>query len=167
MIRRQFRVSGKVQGVRFRAGTREQALLLGLSGYAANLADGRVEVHAQGAAEAVAKALRGGGPINIVTGILRNRSTDEVLAPFAGMAKRLLAVPLPGHEHHDPRDIIWQAGPMLGVKGGSPADNVEQAFDWLAAMMAKEGVEPGERVLVVGSLYLAGSVLEANGTLPD
>ncbi|HPW33612.1 MAG TPA: acylphosphatase [Arenimonas sp.] len=55
MIRRQFTVSGKVQGVWFRAGTREQALLLGLSGYAANLADGRVEVHAQGAAEAVAK----------------------------------------------------------------------------------------------------------------
>jgi len=55
MIRRQFRVSGKVQGVRFRAGTREQALLLGLSGYAANLPDGRVEVHAQGAVEAVAK----------------------------------------------------------------------------------------------------------------
>ncbi len=55
MIRRQFTVSGKVQGVWFRAGTREQALLLGLSGYAANLADGRVEVQAQGNAEAVAK----------------------------------------------------------------------------------------------------------------
>jgi acylphosphatase len=37
MIRRQFTVSGKVQGVWFRAGTREQALLLGLSGYAAKL----------------------------------------------------------------------------------------------------------------------------------
>jgi len=55
MIRRQFTISGKVQGVWFRAGTREQALLLGLSGYAANLADGRVEVQAQGAAEAVAR----------------------------------------------------------------------------------------------------------------
>ncbi len=55
MIRRQFTVSGKVQGVWFRAGTREQALLLGLSGYAVNLADGRVEVQAQGAAEAVAR----------------------------------------------------------------------------------------------------------------
>ena len=54
MIRRQFTVSGKVQGVWFRAGTREQALLLGLSGYAANLADGRVEVQAQGTAEALA-----------------------------------------------------------------------------------------------------------------
>lgn len=48
MIRRQFTVYGKVQGVWFRASTREQALALGLSGYAANLADGSVQVLAQG-----------------------------------------------------------------------------------------------------------------------
>ena len=43
-----FVVSGKVQGVFFRAATREQALRLGLRGYAKNLADGRVEVLAAG-----------------------------------------------------------------------------------------------------------------------
>jgi acylphosphatase len=43
-----FWVSGKVQGVFFRASTREQALRLGLSGSARNLADGRVEVIAAG-----------------------------------------------------------------------------------------------------------------------
>jgi len=55
MIRKQFTISGKVQGVWFRAGTREQAQALGLTGYASNLADGRVEVQAQGDAEAVGK----------------------------------------------------------------------------------------------------------------
>ncbi len=55
MIRRQFTISGKVQGVWFRGSTREQALTLGLTGYASNLADGRVEVQAQGDAEAVGK----------------------------------------------------------------------------------------------------------------
>ncbi|MGH8050306.1 MAG: acylphosphatase [Arenimonas sp.] len=55
MIRKQFMVSGKVQGVWFRASTREQALILGLSGYAANLSDGSVRVQAQGSAEAVNK----------------------------------------------------------------------------------------------------------------
>lgn len=39
-----FLVSGKVQGVWFRASTRNQALKLGISGYARNLADGSVEV---------------------------------------------------------------------------------------------------------------------------
>lgn len=42
------RISGRVQGVWFRASTREQALALGLDGYANNLPDGRVEVVACG-----------------------------------------------------------------------------------------------------------------------
>lgn len=42
------RVSGRVQGVFFRASTREQALRKGISGYAKNLPDGRVEVLACG-----------------------------------------------------------------------------------------------------------------------
>lgn len=48
-----FLVSGKVQGVFYRASTREQALALGLCGYARNLPDGRVEVVASGSALAV------------------------------------------------------------------------------------------------------------------
>lgn len=48
-----FLVSGKVQGVFFRASTREQARKLGLSGHAINLDDGRVEVVAQGNAQAI------------------------------------------------------------------------------------------------------------------
>ena len=45
---KKFLVAGRVQGVYFRASTREQALRLGLVGYARNLADGRVEVLAKG-----------------------------------------------------------------------------------------------------------------------
>jgi len=48
-----FLVSGKVQGVFFRASTRERALDLGVSGRATNLPDGRVEVVAEGSADAL------------------------------------------------------------------------------------------------------------------
>jgi acylphosphatase len=48
-----FLVSGKVQGVFYRASAREQALALGLCGYAKNLPDGRVEVVASGASSAL------------------------------------------------------------------------------------------------------------------
>ena len=46
-------VSGRVQGVFFRASTRTEAQQLGVSGYAKNLEDGRVEVIAHGDAQAV------------------------------------------------------------------------------------------------------------------
>jgi acylphosphatase len=43
-----FLIRGKVQGVWFRESTRREAEILGLSGYAANLKDGSVEVVAAG-----------------------------------------------------------------------------------------------------------------------
>lgn len=50
-------VSGRVQGVNFRQSTRQTARRLGLSGWVRNLADGRVEVWAQGAEDQVEKLL--------------------------------------------------------------------------------------------------------------
>lgn len=69
-----FRVTGKVQGVCFRDGTRSQALRLGLRGHARNLADGSVEVLAAGDAAALdelARWLRHGPPRARVDGVER------------------------------------------------------------------------------------------------
>jgi len=58
-------VSGRVQGVWYRASTQDQARKLGLSGYARNLPDGRVEVLAcglPGAAEQLQRWLWKGPP---------------------------------------------------------------------------------------------------------
>ncbi|HHM04646.1 MAG TPA: acylphosphatase [Gammaproteobacteria bacterium] len=53
MVRKKCLVSGRVQGVFFRAATQQQARSLGITGYARNLPDGRVEVLACGEAGAV------------------------------------------------------------------------------------------------------------------
>lgn len=69
-----FLVSGRVQGVWFRAATRERALRLGLAGSAKNLADGRVEVLAIGDEEAIdelARWLWQGPPLAKVTEVVR------------------------------------------------------------------------------------------------
>jgi acylphosphatase len=54
---RQFKISGRVQGVFFRASTRDVAVPLGLTGHAINLPDGRVEVRVCGEDTAI-EALR-------------------------------------------------------------------------------------------------------------
>ncbi len=46
-------VRGRVQGVWYRAGTREEALKLGLCGWAKNCPDGTVEIHAEGEKESL------------------------------------------------------------------------------------------------------------------
>lgn len=53
LIARRCFVSGRVQGVFYRASTRQKAAELGCSGYARNLPDGRVEVLAVGESQAV------------------------------------------------------------------------------------------------------------------
>jgi acylphosphatase len=53
IIARRCFVSGRVQGVFYRASTRQKAVDLGVSGYACNLPDGRVEVLAVGELAAV------------------------------------------------------------------------------------------------------------------
>lgn len=69
-----FLVSGRVQGVFFRASTRTEAVRLGLTGYARNLPDGRVEVHAEGDIAAIAALeqwLKHGPPLARVEALLR------------------------------------------------------------------------------------------------
>jgi len=75
-----FLVSGRVQGVAFRAYTRAQAQALGLRGYARNLADGRVEVLAAGEADAIERLadwLRTGSPMARVEAVERSDASPE------------------------------------------------------------------------------------------
>ncbi len=84
-ICRRFLVSGRVQGVFFRASTAREAQRLGLVGYARNLADGRVEVLAAGPAAAVDELqtwLRQGPPAAEVRSV---HVIDEDLAVAQGL----------------------------------------------------------------------------------
>jgi acylphosphatase len=75
---RRYRVTGRVQGVFFRASTARVANALGLRGHARNLPDGSVEVLAIGTAAALAQLeafLRRGPPRAQVSG-LEQRAED-------------------------------------------------------------------------------------------
>ena len=85
MVCARFIVAGGVQGVFFRASTREQALRLGLTGYAKNLADGSVEVIAGGNDVALAELerwLHQGPPSARVDSVTREAMPEQTLRGF-------------------------------------------------------------------------------------
>jgi acylphosphatase len=80
-----FIVSGRVQGVFYRASARGQALALGVAGYAKNLPDGSVEVLAGGTAEALdalERWLRRGPPAARVETVSREDLPEQDLHGF-------------------------------------------------------------------------------------
>ena len=82
-----FLISGKVQGVWFRASTRDEALRLNLRGYASNLRDGRVEVLAVGEVGAIQQLsnwLRRGPPMARVEAV-EQRDTGSVIDAEPGL----------------------------------------------------------------------------------
>ncbi len=79
-------VSGKVQGVFFRASTRQQATTLGLKGYVRNLPDGRVEVVACGENAAVSQLkgwLTKGPPQAKVSGVVYENLEEQTYQNFS------------------------------------------------------------------------------------
>ena len=70
------KVHGRVQGVWFRAGTKERAEELGLAGWVVNQPDGTVEIHAQGEKLQLEKFIawcHQGTPASKVTSLSINR----------------------------------------------------------------------------------------------
>jgi acylphosphatase len=80
-----FIVSGRVQGVFYRASTREQAMELDVAGHARNLPDGSVEVLASGSASALdvlEQWLRQGPPAARVDAVVREELPPQPLRGF-------------------------------------------------------------------------------------
>ncbi len=85
MACRQFNVSGRVQGVFFRVSTRDVAIPLNITGHAANLPDGSVEVLACGDAAALAELerwLHTGPPMAAVESVGRSDVDCEIPQQF-------------------------------------------------------------------------------------
>lgn len=85
MIARRAVVTGRVQGVFFRAHVAEAAERAGVSGWAENRADGAVEIHAEGepdAVEAVLAAARQGPPRAAVDAVDVREAPAEGCAGF-------------------------------------------------------------------------------------
>ena len=102
-----------------------------------------------------------GMPTAIVLGLLANKDADGVIAALTDQAApTMIAVPVPGHDHHHP-DALVQIARTHGVDDAFTAASVSDALDLIRARGSCHSV------LIAGSLYLAGEVLAANDELPE
>ena len=96
-------------------------------------------------------------PLDLVVGMLNTRPPKDFLRPLAPHARRLAAVPIPGQPASASADDIQAAARVLGISCETNA-SVGEAVARLAPGTNRSG-----RILVCGSLYLAGDVLAAAG----
>ena len=110
--------------------------------------------HNPAAGQALATHLSGlpARPTHLVCGMLNTKDVGGYLRPLARVADSLTAVPIPGEANTLPAEDTAAAARQAGVAAHT-ADSVGAA---LAAIAARD---PGARVLICGSLYLAGRVL--------
>ncbi len=100
-------------------------------------------------------------PLVVIVGMMANKDAGAFLANFAGLTRHIIAVQIPGRDNAMPPDRLADAARALGMRVESSA-SVEAALSSLARL----AYEVPPRILITGSLYLAGHVLSANGTPP-
>ncbi len=110
--------------------------------------------HNPHAAEALARALAG-RRLDLVIGMLEGKDAAEFLRVMAPVAASVKAVPIAGEACHDPEHLA-----DLARRVGLEADAFPDVRSALRECHSSE-------VLISGSLYLAGQVLNASGMVPD
>jgi len=102
-------------------------------------------------------------PLILICGTLASKDTAAFLRAFAGLAQEVLAVPVEAEQAlaRSAREVAAAAA-EVGIQSAA-CESVESALRYLAVREWR--VPP--RILIAGSLFLAGAVLKLNGTPPE
>ena len=100
-------------------------------------------------------------PLVLVMGMLANKDFNGFIRNFSGLARRVVTVPIHQDRSMTPDDLA-AAVRRIGI----PAEPRESIEDALAAIVRRD-LAPPPRILITGSLYLAGEVLAQNDTAPS
>lgn len=92
----------------------------------------------------------------LICGMLNTKDVAGYMRPLAPHVRRLYAVEIPGEKNTLPADVTRDAALGAGI-AATTAPSVAEALAEIAAR------DPQARVLICGSLYLAGTVLRENG----
>ena len=95
-------------------------------------------------------------PLHMVCGMLNTKDITAYLRPLAPLVETLHGVSIPGQAATVPADQTVTAARKVGMQ----AQIAETVADAVADIAA---ADPKARILISGSLYLAGDVLRENG----
>lgn len=95
-------------------------------------------------------------PTWLICGMLNTKDVRGFMAPLTGHAEGLFAVSIPGEANTLPASDTAEAAMAAGIRA-------EKAESVAAALARITALNPQARVLICGSLYLAGAVLRENG----
>ena len=100
-------------------------------------------------------------PLVLIVGMLSTKDNTGFLRNFTGIARRVIAVPVPRQDKSVPAETLVDMARSVGI----PAESRDTLQAALTAVARLE-LMPAPRILITGSLYLAGEVLAQNGTPP-
>jgi dihydrofolate synthase/folylpolyglutamate synthase len=100
-------------------------------------------------------------PLVLVVAMLTSKDSAGFLRNFAGLARRVVGVPI-RQPTTQPAAAIAAAAQSVGIPAESSA-TIEDALKAIGGF----NLEQPPRILATGSLYFAGEVLAANGTIPE
>ncbi len=100
-------------------------------------------------------------PLVLIVGMMASKDCEGFLRNFTGLARRMIAVPVPNVENSLSAEAVADAARAIGLPATS-RDDLSEALE----AARKLDLDPPPRILITGSLYLAGDVLRQNGTLP-
>jgi len=120
--------------------------------------------HNRAAAEALAASMADleeqvPRPLHLVIGMMKRKHAEEFLQVFEDLCEMVFTVPVPSSENGWPSKDLAELAKQAGLRALSCTD-VEQALEASVERSRNLGDEP-VRILICGSLYLAGSVLES------
>lgn len=122
--------------------------------------------HNEDGARALAAAIgeieeRSPRPLVMILGLMARKDARAILEPFRGLAQEFYTVDIPDSKLARPATDLAEEARRLGL----PAATAGTVGQTLAFLAARDWPRP-PRILIAGSLYLAGEVLKADGSLP-
>ena len=102
-------------------------------------------------------------PLVLIVGMLSTKDSAGFLRNFAGIARRVIAVPVPRQDKSVPAETLVDMARRRRHSGREP----RHARSGAGRGRRGSTLLPAPRILITGSLYLAGEVLAQNGTPPD